>query len=43
MHLAEVKDPVMDRLWRTSLGEELADERIHLSAKSAWNALTNSN
>lgn len=41
MHLAEVKGPVMDRLRRTSFGQELAADRIHLSAKSAWDALTN--
>jgi SulP family sulfate permease len=41
MHLAEVKGPVMDRLRRTSFGQQLAGDRIHLSAKSAWDALTN--
>jgi len=39
MHLAEVKGPVMDRLHHTRLGKALADSRIHLSAKHAWEAL----
>ena len=39
MHLAEVKGPVMDRLRHTRLGNALADNRIHLSAKHAWEAL----
>ncbi|HDZ36870.1 MAG TPA: sulfate permease [Marinobacter sp.] len=39
MHFAEVKGPVMDRLRHTHLGKSLADKRIHLSAKHAWEAL----
>ena len=39
MHLVEVKGPVMDRLHHTRLGKALADSRIHLSAKHAWEAL----